>query len=147
MKYRIPVYALVTLLAFGIALTLFAASGEEGQRVFGATVNRDCAPWDGPAFSISIPYQPGSIIAISIWQPPDLEYPATFAFPDETGAVGEVQYLLQSGPPMQLSGKVSFWRVEQGIPVTGEFDLRTGSGKHFLGKFKALWNPAVVACG
>jgi hypothetical protein len=46
-----------------------------------------------------------------------------------------------------LSGKVFFWRVEQGKPVEGEFDLKDENGKHFKGKFKAEWGSFVATCG
>ncbi len=147
MKLRTLFYALVAPVALGISLLLFPANDQESPRIFDATVNRDCAPWDGPAFSILIRYEPGSIIAISIWRSPNLRFPAAFSFPDKTRTVGDVLYLPQFGSPTQLSGRVSFRQAEHGIPVGGEFDLRAPGGRQFLGKFKALWTDALALCG
>jgi len=147
MKPRTWYYVLVAIFALGISLLLFSANDRERPQFFDATAARDCAPWDGSAFAIRIAYRPGSIIEISIWRSPDLKFPAVFSFPDESRAVGNALYLPQFGPPMQLSGRVTFRGVEQGIPVSGEFNLRAQGGEQFLGKFKALWTDIPAFCG
>jgi hypothetical protein len=45
-----------------------------------------------------------------------------------------------------LSGRVTFQRLERGIPVEGAFDLTTQTGQKFKGKFKAEWGDQVVYC-
>ena len=112
-----------------------------------ATINRDCAPWDGAAFTVSVPMKDGTIIYISIWQSPDIKLPARFSIPDETGQIGFAYILPELDPLQQLSGEVSFRRVEEGIPVEGEFDFTTESGKQFTGKFKAEWGNVTAMCG
>lgn len=112
-----------------------------------ATIQNDCAPWDGAAFSVSIPLQGGDSLSISIWQAPDLAGPKTFAFPDGTGQVGNASLMRASGFPDELSGSVSFPSVKAGEPVQGTFDLTTQTGQHFSGTFQAEWQEMTLMCG
>ncbi|MCI0607801.1 MAG: hypothetical protein L0Z71_01890 [Anaerolineae bacterium] len=130
-----------------IAWYTYPKRNQEPAQVFPATINRDCAPWDGAAFTLSIPTEDGIIIYVSIWQSPDIKLPVTFTFPDETGQIGFAYIIPDLDPLQQLSGEVFFWRVEEGIPVEGEFNFTTESGKQFKGKFKAEWGDQVVYCG
>jgi hypothetical protein len=135
------------ILVLGIALFTFSTRNQVAIQLFKATINRDCAPWDGSAFRVSIPLDDGIIIDISIWQLPEIRLPLTFSFPDETGRVGNALLLLPVGLPEQLAGKVWFPRVEQGVPVEGEFNLLTEAGQKFKGKFEAAWEDEIVMCG
>jgi len=135
------------ILIFGITWISFSTRNQAAILVFPATINRDCAPWDGSAFTVSIPYDSGSVINISIWQSPDIKLPSTFSFPDETGQIGFAYTLPELDPLEELTGKVTFWRVEQDVSVEGEFDFMTQRGKHFKGKFKAEWGNEVIYCG
>jgi hypothetical protein len=149
MKFRTQLYALLGLLVvvLGFLWFYFTAQEWESIKVFDATINRDCAPWDGAAFTLSIPDGSGAFIDVSIWQSPDFIFPVTFSFPDQTGRVGNAVYRSADGSFEALSGKVFFWRVEQGIPVEGEFNLVTGAGQQFKGKFKANWGDFLALCG
>jgi len=135
-------------LAIGLfALFTFSTRNQQPVQVFTATINRDCAPWDGSAFTMSISYDPGSVINISIWQSPDIKFASTFSFPDDTGRVGNAVYLSASGEYEQLSGKISFQRVEEGKPVEGTFSLMSERGEEFKGEFVAEWGNQLVMCG
>lgn len=138
---------IVALLILGIVLFNFSNRNKAPAQVFPATINRDCAPWDGGAFIVSIPIIDGITIHVSIWQSPDIKFPSRYSFPDESGQIGVAYILPDPDSLQQLSGVVSFGRVEQGIPVEGEFDLITESGKQFKGQFKAEWGNEVVYCG
>ena len=117
------------------------------MQVFPATVNRDCAPWDGSAFTVQIPWQADAVIYISIWKSPDIKFPVTFSFPDNTGQVGSASYRLASDEYQQLSGTVFFWRVEEGNKVTGKLKLVTETGQRFESQFEAEWGNLVMMCG
>ena len=147
MKFRTPFFIAVALLIFAIAWFTFSNRNEEPAQVFPATINRDCAPWDGAAFTVSISTNDGTIIHVSIWQSPDIKLPVTFSFPDETGQIGFAYILPEVDPLQQLRGEVSFRRVEEGIPVEGEFRFTTESGKQFQGRFKAEWGNEIIYCG
>lgn len=135
------------MLILGAAWFIFSARNQAAIQAFPATIYRDCAPLDGPAFTLSIPYDAGSIIYISIWQSPDIKLPVTFSFPDDTGGVGNAAFLLRFSYSVNLTGKVFFWRVEQGSPVVGKFDLVTEAGQQLEGKFEAEWENQPVYCG
>jgi len=135
------------ILILGITWYTFSTRNQELAQVFPATVNRDCAPWDGAAFTVSVSTNDETIINISIWQSPDITLPVKFSFPDETGQVGNAAYLSPSGEYEQLSGKVSFIRVAEGSPVEGEFSFTSERGERFNGKFEAQWEHEIVYCG
>jgi hypothetical protein len=61
--------------------------------------------------------------------------------------VGIAYSLPELGPLEELTGTVTFQRVEEEIPVKGEFDFTTESGKQFKGEFSAEWGNEVVYCG
>ena len=137
----------ILVIIVSIAWIIFSSRNQAAIKVFPATINRDCAPWDGAAFTVSFRYDPITTITISIWQSPDINFPSTFSFPDETGQVGYAYILPELDPLGQLSGQVFFWRVDEGSPVDGRFDLLTEAGQQFKGQFKAEWGNEIVYCG
>lgn len=147
MRSRILLYLAIGFLIFGIAVSIYASRNREPLQIFPATINRDCAPWDGAAFTLLIPYDSSTTISISVWQSPDIKLPVTISFPDETGQVGFAYILPELDPLQQLNGEISFWRVEDGTPVEGKFSFTTGSGQQFKGSFTAEWGNEVVYCG
>jgi hypothetical protein len=147
MKSRTFLVIAIGLLILGTALFTFSRRNQEPEQIYPATINRDCAPWDGAAFTVSIPYDSGSVINISIWQSPDIKLPSTFSFPDETGQIGFAYTLPELDPLEELTGKVTFWRVGEERPVDGEFSLMSERGERFSGKFKAKWGDEIVYCG
>jgi hypothetical protein len=149
MRYRTQLYALIGLLAIALGgiWLLYSLKDQENVTVIDATVNRDCAPWDGSAFTVSVPEPLEASIDISIWQSPDMKLPATFSFPDQTGSVGNAIYRPVVGSPEQLTGTVFFQRIAESNPVEGTFNFTTESGKQFKGRFKAIWGNTRALCG
>ena len=96
---------------------------------------------------MSIPYDSGSVINISIWQSPDIKFLSTFSFPDQTGSVGNAVYLSASGEYEQLNGKVLFHRVGEEMPIEGDFTFTSERGEQFKGRFVAEWGNQIVMCG
>jgi len=137
------------ILLFGIAWFTFPKQDEGPAQVFPATVNRDCAPWDGSAFTVSIPMSAGAVIDISIYQSPDIKFPVTFSFPDETGQVGNVTARSGSanGEYEALSGEARFESVSVDHVVEGRFNFTSEGGGQFTGKFIAEWGSEIVYCG
>ena len=149
MRTRILFYSLIGL---SVVVILFLwrglSSDDQGPvQIFPATVKRDCAPWDGAAFTLSIHYDQDSVIDISIWRSPDIHGPIKFSFPDSTHSIGAAMLLQQAGAPEELTGSVHFQGVDEGIPVDGEFSLTMESGRQIEGKFIAIWANEIVACG
>lgn len=149
MKRRTSLYASIFLIviAFGGIWFFATLENRESLQIFPATVNRDCAPWDGSAFTVSIPISMGATIDISIYRSPDIKLPISFSFPDETMRDGIALLLLPVGPPEPLTGRVWFQRVEPGQPIEGRFHLRSERGEWFDGKFLAEWEQQIVYCG
>jgi hypothetical protein len=149
MKSRISLYILLSLVLITLGGIWFftRAETQAPSQVFPAVVNRDCAPWDGGAFTVSISHPSGTVIYISIWQSPDIPFPATFSFPDETGQVGAAYILPEIDPFQPLSGEVWFQRVEQGAPVEGWFQLRSEADTQLEGRFVAEWGDELAYCG
>jgi len=136
----------ITLISLIGAWFKFSTRTQGVVQVFPATINRDCAPWDGAAFTVSIPFN-GLVMDISVYQSPAIRSPITFSFPDQTGRAGNAITILPVGLPEELSGSVSFQRVEQGSPVEGKFDLVTNTGQQYKGMFIAEWGNEIVYCG
>lgn len=140
-----PLAVCVVILVF--SLLGISVRNRKTAQIFPATINRDCAPWDGSAFLVSIPYSAGTLINISIWQAPDLKLPALFSFPDNSMTRGNATYLVRFSHSVPLSGTVFFWRVEQGHPVEGWLNLQTEAGQRLRGRIKAEWGDEAVYCG
>jgi len=149
MKPRIQFFLIVgaIILVLGVALYTFLQRDQSPAQVYPATIQRDCAPWDGAAFTVRIPWQADTVIDISIWQSPDINFPKTFSFPDATGQVGNAILIYAAGVPEPLSGTASFSRVDQSIAVTGRFDMRDEAGNQFKGIFNAEWDNQMMLCG
>ena len=149
MKFRILLSVLLTLLLISmVAIWFFFTSDiKPPAQVFPATVDRECAPWDGSAFTVSIPLRDGSTISISIYRSPDLKLPSRYSFPDETMNEGNVYLRKPDGSLEQLTGDVWFQRVSDDVPLEGGFRLRSERGARLEGKFLAEWGDEVVYCG
>ena len=149
MKSQPPLYVLLALLLIALdgIWFFYGSEAQAPSQVFPATVDRDCAPWDGGAFTVSIPWSDGSTISISIYQSPDIKLPSSFSFPDESMSAGNALHLPPGSLPEQLAGKVWFRHVEEGTPVEGRFQLRSAAGTQFEGKLDAEWGDEIVYCG
>jgi hypothetical protein len=147
MKSRAPLLIIAALaLVIGSVALVALEQKRELAPLFRATVNRDCAPWDGPAFTVSIPLE-GSTIQISIYHSPARWLPARFSFPDDSMREGDVRLISVAGQSELLTGNVWSERVNQQVPVEGWFQLRSDSGEQFEGRFVAHWGNRVVYCG
>jgi hypothetical protein len=148
MRSRKLFILIAVVLILGVALVSFLKRDQPSLQAFPATVQRDCAPWDGSAFTVQIPISnDGTLISVSIWQSPDIQFPETFSFPDDTGQVGNASLTHPVGSPEQLSGTISFPHVDQSIVVEGRFDLMDETGKQYKGIFKAEWDDQIMLCG
>ena len=138
---------ILIFIVLGIALFTFFTREDEPARLFPATVNRDCAPWDGAAFTVSIQYDPGRTIIISIWKSPDIPLRSTFSFPDDSGQVGNAYLAPALGQYMVLEGEVSLQGVDGDKPIEGGFRFSSERGDLFEGLFRAEWEDKVILCG
>ena len=147
MKFRSWLYIIFGLLIFGFVLFIVTLQNEESEQIFPATINRDCAPWDGAAFTVRMPLNDEDVIDISIWQAPDIKFSKTFSFPDNTGQVGNASLIDPAGSYEQLTGEVWFKGVSEGQTVAGGFRLKSERGEVFEGRFAAAWEGQIALCG
>jgi hypothetical protein len=158
------------LLVLGLASLIVTVSGapvDAGQppqfRAPSAIAERDCAPWDGPAFGVWIPGEgvgapSRSWIYLRIWQSPETSA-GRFTFPDRAPRQrGAVRLFLdldapkkidwKTQPRQELTGTVRFTRVGRTADVEGELDAVTDRGLRLKGRFSARWidSPGLV-CG
>lgn len=139
---------LIGSLIIAIILWIYFTTQAAGDAtVFEATVNHDCAPWDGMAYTITIPYRAGSMIDVSIWKSPDFQFPVTYSFPDSSGGVGTAIHQSAFGSFQQLSGKITLQPFDVGSPIVGSFNFTSESGEQFKGNFKAEWGNQSAICG
>lgn len=148
MKSQFSLYALLVFSLTLLGVLWFSPDLERQEAIpfFSATIHRDCAPGNGTAFTVSIPVAK-IVIGISIYENPDVRLPVKFSFPDNTEQPGKALLFSPTTVPEPLTGKVSFQRVEEGLPVLGEFNLRTETGDRFKGRFRAEWNNPPLYCG
>jgi len=135
--------------AIGLLL-LFLLAGCTSQpqaRTLAATINRDCGPADGPAFTVSVPYESGRKVVISIWQAPDIAGPRTFTLTDPTDQTGSATLFTGAEAWEALSGTVTFRGVDFERPVEGAFRLTSASGEAFEAGFAAEWIEFPAYCG
>jgi len=139
----------LVVLILGITWYTFPKRNRAVIQTFPATIQRDCAPWDGAAFTVMIlpQGQDGDAIQVSIWQSPEFKLPKTFSFPDDTGQIGNASLMHSTEAAEQLSGKVSFSSVKQDSPAEGRFELFTDTGQRFAGEFRAEWQDKIILCG
>jgi hypothetical protein len=136
-----------TALGLFIILLLAGCTSQPQARTLAATINRDCGPADGPAFTVSVPYEAGRKVVISIWQAPDIAGPKTFTLTDPTDQTGSATLFTGADAWQPLSGTVTFRGVNTGRPVEGTFRLRTASGEALEAGFMAEWTELPAYCG
>ena len=146
---RIKVYLLIVLLIIVLSgvFSFYSLREQESLQVYPATVNRDCAPWDGSAFTMTIQYDADTEIYISIWKAPDIKFPSTFVLPDNEGQVGNAYILPALDTYVVLNGEVFVQSVSVDKPVEGRFKLKSERGDLFEGRFKAEWGNEIIMCG
>ena len=135
------------LLALFFILVLGGCTSPQPTSVLPATINRDCGPADGPAFTIAIPWDGGGQVVISIWQAPELGGRSRFSLTDPTDQTGSATLFTGADALEPLSGTVTFEGVNVNKPVDGAIRLVSASGALFEGQFRAEWGTAVAYCG
>jgi hypothetical protein len=136
--------------ALMLLVALFGPTQLPAQSPARATISVSCAPWDGPAFELSIPSDTttsASIITVAIWQAADIQRPATFRFPDSTQQVGAAWLITHAGKPEELIGSVTVISVLVGQPVVGSIAFTRAGGLRIDHAFRAEWRARRAICG
>jgi hypothetical protein len=161
MGYRqvLIAYLFITASLIGMGPLVALSTNKNGKQE--ATVEADCAPWDGPAYTIWVPAgkvggKPNSWISISIWQAPD-QSATSFTYPDLTGKGGHATYWpnLKSHEQViwskqsheNLAGKLYLTSINGHKSILGEFDFSTEKDVPLKGKFESRWSNKIAICG
>ncbi|MCP9849539.1 hypothetical protein [Cyanobium sp. Morenito 9A2] len=142
------------LLALGLPTDLLASPTQQpgpAATPLSAQIWNDCAPWDGAAFTVTMPWparpsRPAAILSIAIWKAPTLSHPTQFSFPADD-RIGSITLQPRPGLDGLLKGRVSFRSVVPGQPVLGSFDLVSPRGERVHGSFRASWVRRQALCG
>jgi hypothetical protein len=129
-----------------------AAQGAAEGPVLAAVAWGDCAPWDGPAFTVAVG-RPGAKtvdeerpwLRIAIWHPAESRHGMTYRFADSNGETGAVSYNGTAFPGP--TGTVTFASAGASNAVDGSFDLVAPNGRRLVGRFRARWMPRTFMCG
>ena len=120
-----------------------------------AYARRDCAPWDGPAFSVVLtdtPAQPDSLttsfLRIAVWRGIESAIGRTLAWEGTTSQVGTASRCQADGRCEEASrGEIRVeWRTADSL-LGGEFRVDFGRTRSERGRFTAAWVPDRVMCG
>ncbi|MBV6451486.1 MAG: hypothetical protein MHPDNHAH_02228 [Anaerolineales bacterium] len=150
MKSRRKILLLLTLsvvIIFSAVWYIYDSQNQAMTNIFPAKASRDCAPWDGAAFTVTIQYDAETIIDISVWQSPTITMPSSFRFTDGEEQVANALIASGGGVFVPLRGTVWFERVEEGTPIEGRFRLTSERGELYEGGFVAEWESQMVYCG
>jgi hypothetical protein len=125
-----------------------------------ATVEPDCAPWDGAALAFWIPTERlggprDGWLLLRIWRPPT-RAAGRYDFPDTTDRIGRVVHFVSLSSPAaivwetqpyeELRGVVRVDRVDTNHPVRLDLDLSAATGTRLAGRVEAQWIEARVVC-
>ena len=138
-----------TQFALTVMLVLLLAACAPSQQLpaLPATINRDCGPADGPAFTVEIPMDARGRLVVSIWQAPEISGRARFTLTDPTDATGSATLFTSADAYEPLSGTITFDGVTPERPVQGDLRLVSASGEVFEGAFTAEWGDFQAYCG
>lgn len=138
-----------------------AADSADAQAPKPSTIYYSFAPWDGAAYALEIPLEPGGegvkpTLRINIWGYPRFSEPQAIRFtgredpgggPLKGDGIAHFQAEANKSPPLRLKGTVLFKALLEDQPVSGTYEFETLDGKRkFKGSFQAAWGnkPARV---
>ncbi len=116
----------------------------------------DCAPWDGPAISISVSEKEISCttkkfpyIEINIYKSESEISGQTFSFPDfKAGSVSKIVIIKNQKKNIQVkSGTVKFEEATKTTDFSGKFEVEFEDGEKSSGSFVAKKCERFYACG
>ena len=142
----------IASVAVGLLAAVTVARAAQEPRLSPAIAWRDCAPWDGPAFTVAVGREGATSVdparpwlRISIWQEAGTRHGVTYRFPDTTQKLGAVEYGGTAFP--SVNGTVTFPSAVSEEVVAGSFDFMTPDGRHLAGRFRGGWRPVAALCG
>ncbi|MEZ4588004.1 MAG: hypothetical protein R2909_16625 [Gemmatimonadales bacterium] len=115
---------------------------------------RDCAPWDGPAVTLTFSGQashPDSIrppyLHLSLWKPLSELAGRTWRWPGDEQVGGASLCVEGEDCHGATAGVVRLDRVGSDSVLTGRLRLEFGARPEVAGSFRATWRSRVMLCG
>lgn len=128
----------------------FLGPASAAQAPARATISETCAPWDGPAFEITIPLDAttsATIVTVAIWKAANISRSTTFRFPDSTQTLGAAWMLTHAGKHEDLTGWITLASVQADQPISGSMVFTSRSGRRISRTFRAEWRNRRAICG
>lgn len=142
-------------MAAGLVLACAACGAAPPTRpevVATARIARTCAPWDGAAFTVSVPMSDGidaaalPALRLMVWSAPQFERGQTVVFADGDDRTGAAQYAESEDSAMPLTGEATFRQAADGS-IEGTLHLKAADGRRFERRFRGRLDPGAVMCG
>jgi len=126
-----------------------AAPPTRSEAVATARIARTCAPWDGAAFTVSVPATDGASTAalqLSVWSSPQFDGERTVVFAEGDDRTGVAMYAETADRSTPLTGEATFRQAGDGS-IEGALRLKAADGRRFERRFRGRLDPATAMCG
>jgi len=143
------------VLATFIAVVAIATTASSAPAAFSyGTIQSSCAPWDGPAVSITLTSEPaqckrpsGPFISIGIWRGLPVQSGQVVKFAPGSDAGFASRCKKGSNCERAQSGTITFDRYEAGSGASGHYQLHFKGEETLSGIFDVKWCQERVICG
>lgn len=129
-----------------------AAPPTRPEAVATARIARTCAPWDGAAFTVSVPagngVDPAALPALqlSVWSSPQFDGERKVVFAEGDDRTGVAMYAETADHATPLTGEATFRQAADGS-IEGTLRLKAADGRRFEQRFHGRLDDRVVMCG
>jgi len=148
----------VPILRYAVLLPLLACSSNEGRPGAEwpyAVAGSDCAPWDGPAFSLTLAREASSsgepgypLLHLNVYHPQDEVLGHTFEFSPTDTQEGGGSYCRAAEACVATSEVwIRFEQLKSDSTVAGKYRFTLPDGHHETGSFHARFAARQAMCG
>jgi hypothetical protein len=126
-----------------------AAPPTRPEAVATARIARSCAPWDGAAFTVSVPAADGASTAalqLSVWSSPQFDGERKVVFAEGDDRTGVAMYAETADHAVPLTGEATFRQAADGS-IEGTLHLKAADGRRFERRFRGRLDGGAVMCG
>ena len=146
---------IVAILAPALALTAMAAiAAAAGSSFSYGTMQRSCAPWDGPAIAITLTSEPAQCkrvsepyISIAIWRGLPIHAGQVVNLDAGSGAGSVARCTKEGDCKLTQSATIVFDKYQEGASAAGHYELQFKGGEILKGSFEVKWCEERVLCG
>lgn len=150
MRCRIQAVLATLVAVFAIATTATSAPAACSY----GTMQSSCAPWDGPAISMTLTSEPAQckrttepFVSIGIWRGLPLRSGQVVKFAPGSDAGFASRCKKEGDCERAQSGTITFDRYEEGSSASGRYELHFKGDETLSGTFDLKWCHERVVCG